>query len=92
MTVTIEGEPQRVTVQQALLLRLRDEALRGQIWAGKLLQKVVDAIPDSGGEFDHIDLQVGLFRAKALLMLMLEDAEREESNQNPEPTEDDNVE
>jgi hypothetical protein len=30
-----------VTVQQALLLRLRDEALRGELWAQKLLQKVV---------------------------------------------------
>ena len=92
VTMTIEGEQQRVTVQQALLLRLRDQALRGDVWAGKLVKKVVDAIPDSGGEFDHIDQQVGLFRAKALLRLMVEDAEREESNHNPELTEDDNVE
>lgn len=90
VTVTIENEPQRVTVQQALLLRLRDQALRGEIWAGKLLQKAVDAIPDSGGEFDHVEQQVGLFHSKALLMLMVEDAEREKANQSPEPTEDDN--
>lgn len=90
VTVTIEGEPQRVTVQRALLLRLRDQALRGEIWAGKLLQKVVDAIPDSGGEFDHIEHQMMLFRPKALLMLMVEDAEREKAGQNPEPMGDDN--
>jgi hypothetical protein len=92
VTVTSEGEKRRVTVQQALLLRLRDEAVRGQIWAGKLLQKVVDAIPDSGGEFDHIELQVGLFHAKTRLLLMLEDAEREKANQKPDPTEAGNVE
>jgi len=87
VTVTIEGKPQRVTVQQALLLRLRDEALRGAVWAGKLVQKVVDAIPEGGTEFDRIDLDVGMFRAKALLGLMMEDAEREKTDQNPGPKE-----
>jgi len=92
VTVTIEGEKQRVTVQQALLLRLRDEALRGQIWAGKLYQKVIDAFPDGGTEFDRIDLDVGIFRAKALLGLLAEETEREESDQNREPMETDNDE
>ncbi len=87
VTVTIDGEPERVTVQQALLLRLRDEALRGEVWAVKLLQKVVDAIPDSGGEYDHIDRQVGLFRAKEVLRLMVEESEHEKANHNSEPTE-----
>jgi hypothetical protein len=88
--VTVKGEPERVTVQQALLLRLRDEALRGEIWAGKLLQKVVDAIPDGGGEYDRIDLEVGIYRGKELLRLMAEESDREKADQNPEPTEDDN--
>jgi hypothetical protein len=87
VTVTIEGEPQRFTVQQALLLRLRDEALRGQIWADKLLQKVVDAVPDSGGVYDHIETQVSHFRSKELLRLIVEKSESEEANQDPEPTE-----
>ena len=90
VTVTIEGEPQRVTVQQALLLRLRDEALRGEIWAGKLVQKVINAFPDSGGEFDHIELQVGLFRAKELLRLLYEESKREQAGQSPEPMGDHN--
>ncbi len=60
MTVTIEGEKQRVTVQQALLLRPRDQAVRGGVWAGKLVQKVIDAFPDGPGEYDHIDFEVGL--------------------------------
>lgn len=79
VTVTIEGDAETVTVQQALLLRLRHEALRGEIWAGKLLQKVVTAIPDNDDAFDHIEQQVGLFRAKALLMLIIEDGKRDES-------------
>ena len=92
VTVTIEGEPRRVTVQQALLLRLRDEALRGAIGAGKLYQKVIDAFPEGGTEFDRIDLDVGLFRAKALLGLLAEETESEESDKNRQPMETDNDE
>ena len=91
LTVTFEGEPGRVTVQQALLLRLRDEALRGQIWAGKLYQKLIAAVPDRVNEHDRIDLDVRVYRAKALLGLVLEAAEREEADQNREPTEGDDV-
>ncbi len=87
VTVTIEGEKQRVTVQKALLRRLRDEALQGKGWAEKLVQKVFDAIPDNGGDYDHIEQQVGLFRAKARLRLMTEDPEREKANQSPEQAE-----
>lgn len=90
--VTIEGKSQRVTAQQALLLRLRDEALRGDVRANKLVQKVVDTIPEGGTEFDHIDLDVGVFRAKELLRLMMEDAERKKTDQNPEPKETGNGE
>lgn len=86
-TVSIEGELQRVTVQQALLLRLRDQALRGEVWAGKLLQKVIDAIPDGGTQHDIIDWKVDNFRAKALLGLMLDESEREKARQNPDTTE-----
>ncbi len=69
------------------MLRLRDEALRGEVWAVKLLQKLVDASPDSGGEYDHIELEVGLFRAKALLRLMVDETEHEKTGQNPVQTE-----
>ena len=87
VTVTIEGKPQRVTVQQALLLRLRDEALRGAVWADKLVQKVIDAFPEGPDKYDRIDLDVGMFRAKALLGLMVEDSEREKIDQNSGPKE-----
>ena len=80
MTVNIDGEPKRVTVQQALLLRLRDEILRGEIWASKLLEKMIGAIPDSGGDYDHIDLQVGLFRSKELLRLLSEKSLRKKAD------------
>jgi hypothetical protein len=55
--VTVEGQQEKVTVQQALLLRLRDEALRGELWAPKLLQKVVAALPESGAESGRIDMR-----------------------------------
>ena len=87
VTVTIEGEPRRVTVQQALLLRLRDEALHGQIWAGKLVQKVIDAVPDRVNEHDRFDVDVRVYRAKALLRLALVDAQREEAGRTPESPE-----
>ena len=48
--VTVEGKQEKVTVQYALLLRLRDQALRGELWAQKLIQKVVGALPKSGPE------------------------------------------
>jgi hypothetical protein len=57
VTVTIDGQPETVTVQKALLLRLRHQALRGAVWAEKLLQKVVAALPESGSEDDHIDMR-----------------------------------
>ena len=57
VTVTIDGQPEKVTVQQALLLRLRDQALRGELWAEKLLQKVIGALPESGSEHDHVDMR-----------------------------------
>jgi hypothetical protein len=52
VTVTIDGQPAKVTVQQALLLRLRHQALRGELWAEKLAQKVIGALPESGSEHD----------------------------------------
>jgi Family of unknown function (DUF5681) len=57
ITITVDGQREKVTVQQALLRRLRDEALRGEIWAGKLLQKVVAALPESGAESGRVDMQ-----------------------------------
>jgi nucleoid-associated protein YgaU len=55
--VTVEGQQEKVTVQQALLRRLRDQALRGELWAGKLVQKIVAALPESGSERAPIDMQ-----------------------------------
>jgi hypothetical protein len=85
--ITFEGEPQQVTVQQALLLRLRDEALRGEVWAGKLLQKVVDAMPDGGSLYDHIEMEVHMFKALWSLKLIVDESNREKANQPPDPTE-----
>jgi hypothetical protein len=63
-----------VTVQQALLLRLRDEALRGELWAQKLLQKVLGALPERGTEYDYIENQLEEFGAYASIKLALEEA------------------
>ena len=57
VNITVEGQQKQVTVQQALLLRLRDQALRGELWAGKLLQKVVTALPESESESRPVDLR-----------------------------------
>ena len=82
VTITVEGQQKQVTVQQALLLRLRDQALRGELWAGKLLQKVVTALPESESESRPVDLQ-GV--AAAYDRLMKEWARKEaEAGQNPE--------
>ena len=54
--VTVEGKQEKVTVQYALLLRLRDQALRGELWAQKLIQKVVAALPESGSEYREVDM------------------------------------
>ena len=72
--ITVEGQQEKVTVQQALLLRLRDEALRGELWAQKLLQKVLGALPESGTEYDYIENQLEHFAAYASLKLALEEA------------------
>ena len=80
VTVTVDGQPEKVTVQQALLLRLRDQALKGEIWAEKLLQKVVGAMPDSMSKYDDIDRDVGFFRSTALFQLMYDESVRERSD------------
>ena len=72
--VTVEGEQEKVTVQYALLLRLRDEALRGELWAQKLLQKVVGALPERGSESDYIEMQLQHFRIQALFNLVFEES------------------
>jgi hypothetical protein len=79
VNVTMDGQPEKVTVQEALLLRLRDQALQGEIWAGKLLQKVVEAIPDSLSEYDQVKKRMGLFRVGVLYQLMLDELAREKS-------------
>ena len=80
VTVTVEGQPEKVTVQQALLLRLRDQALKGEIWAEKLLQKVVEAIPDSGSEYDHIERHLVFFRLTTRFQLYYDESVREKSD------------
>ncbi len=90
VTLTGPGQPEEATVQQALLLRLRDEALRGELWAVKLVQKVMEAMPDSGGIYDRFDQHVGLFQAKALLALMLGMPVGEETDEDSDQTETDN--
>jgi hypothetical protein len=67
VTIAVDGQPEKVTVQQALLLRLRDQALRGEIWAEKLLQKVVVALPDRMSEYEDIERRLTTFRIRALL-------------------------
>jgi hypothetical protein len=57
LTITVEGQQKQVTVQQALLRRLRDQALRGELWAGKLLQRVVAALPESESESGPVDMR-----------------------------------
>jgi hypothetical protein len=92
VTVTVDGQPEKVTVQQALLLRLRDQALQGEVWAEKLLQKVVEAMPEIVSKYDGIELKVGLFRGKALLRLMLEEPAHETSETAPGAVEAANAE
>lgn len=79
VTVTVDGQPERVTVQEALLLRLRDQALQGEIWAGKLVQKVVAAIPDSLSEYDLVEGRMGLYRVGVLFDLICDESVREKS-------------
>jgi hypothetical protein len=83
--VTVEGQQERVTVQQALLRRLRDQALRGEFWAGKLLQKVVAALPESASESSPVDLR----GAAAHFDLLMKKWAREkaEAVQDPEKAE-----
>jgi Family of unknown function (DUF5681) len=71
--VTVKGQQEKVTVQQALLLRLRDEALRGELWAQKLLQKILGALPERGTEYDYIENQLEHFAAYASIKLVLEE-------------------
>jgi nucleoid-associated protein YgaU len=83
--VTVEGQQERVTVQQALSLRLRDQALRGELWAQKLIQKVVGALPESGSERAPVDMRA----VAARFDLLMKEAAREktQAEQAPEKAE-----
>jgi Family of unknown function (DUF5681) len=83
--VTVEGQQERVTVQQALLLRLRNQALRGELWAQKLIQKVVGALPESKSERAPVDMQA----VAARFDLLMKEAARKktQAEQAPEKAE-----
>jgi hypothetical protein len=83
--VTVEGQQEKVTVQQALLLRLRDQALRGELWAGKLLQKVVAALPESESESRPFDLRGAVATYERLVKESAR--KRAEAGQDPEKAE-----
>jgi hypothetical protein len=44
--VTIDGEPQAVSIQKGLMLKLRELALKGEVWAQKLLADVEARTPE----------------------------------------------
>jgi hypothetical protein len=81
VTITVDGQPEKVTVQQALFLRLRDKALRGEFWAGKLLQKVVAALPESESERAPIDLRA----AGAHFDLLMKESARKKAEAVEDP-------
>ena len=87
VTITVDGQPEKVTVQQALLLRLRDQALRGELWAEKLLQKVVAALPESGSEHD-----VDMRQVQATFFAKSDKAAHEKSDAASNPAETTNAE
>lgn len=92
VTVTVQGEEQQATVQEALLLCLRHQALRGEAWAFKLFQRVLDAIPEGMSEYDRIELEVGVFRSMELLRLMAGISEHEEMDLTAEQKENGDAE
>jgi Family of unknown function (DUF5681) len=57
VTISVDGRQEKLTVQQALLRRLRDQALRGDLRAQKLALKVLAAWPESGSESGRVDMQ-----------------------------------
>lgn len=73
VTITVNDSRERVTIQQAILLRLRDQALHGEVWANKLLQKIFSACPENTFAYDEIESQLEGFRRKQSTKLLLED-------------------
>lgn len=89
VTVTLDGEPETVTVQQALLMRLRDQAIKGNPWAEKLILKILKAMPADMHRSSAIEQELHLFRAKARLELILEDSDQSERGPVSDTLEDD---
>jgi hypothetical protein len=88
ITITVDGQQEKVTVQQALLRRLRDQALRGEFWAQKLLQKVVAALPESGSERAPVDMQA----IGAKFDRIMAESSQKEAEAGPDPVEPENDE
>lgn len=84
------GQTEKITVQQALLKGLRDQALLGELWAEKLVQKVIAAFPESGSEYKDIDMSHMSGVAARFLRLMNESA-RENAEAAQVPAEGDAV-
>lgn len=89
VTVTVDGEPETVTVQQALLMRLRDQAVKGKPWAGKLLLKILREMPPENYRSSAIEQELRLFRAEKRLELILEDSDQSEPSPVSDTLEDD---
>jgi Family of unknown function (DUF5681) len=86
VTITVEAQHEKVTVQQALLLRLRDQALRGELWAQKLAQKLLSALPESGSERAPVDMQGSVARFE----LLMKESVRKNAEAVPDPVEPEN--
>lgn len=88
VTATLDGEPEKVTVQQALLMRLRDEAIKGKPWAEKLVLKILKAMPADMHRSSAIEQELHLFRAKARLELILEGSDQSEPGPDSDTLDD----
>lgn len=49
VTVNVGGRPQTVTTQVAILMKLQDMAVSGDVTAGKLVAKIVESMPSATG-------------------------------------------
>lgn len=83
VTVRVAGEDRRVSVQEALVLRLGQEALQGKAWANDLVMKLLALVPVKKKPWvNHMDHEGAI---KELEKRLKEFASRRTAKANEEP-------
>ena len=82
--VNIDGGDERISVQRALFLRLRQRAVQGAPWAQKMVMQITKELPDDNFVQPWIEVQAYVFRLRKQLEWKIGQGTREPESKDDE--------